>query len=191
MLLRFLVPGLVVGGSVRKAGAPAEGSLTLVSSYSESNADDFTGLDVSTLECGQSFMGADKKIDSAVFYIKKVGTITAGSNVTAILYAHTGTYGQAGSSPTGPALATSDALDASTLTGSYQLITFSFPTGQKYQMATGTNYFIVLSGTIAGGGTMGMGADFSSSTYDGWSVVYDGVSYSDQGAGIAFYVYGR
>ena len=76
------------------------------------------------------------------FKLKKVGSPTG--NLTAKVYAHTGTFGSTGT-PTGAALATSNNLDVATLTTSYQTIELYFAT--PYLTTASTNYFVAVEYT--------------------------------------------
>lgn len=99
----------------------------LVDFYSESNTplqDNFMWLGA-TIRRAQSFEATGGEIESAKFHLKKSGSPTG--NAVAKIYAHSGTFGSGGV-PTGSALATSNSFDVSTLTTSYALITFTFPT---------------------------------------------------------------
>ena len=114
--------------------------MALVDSYSESNQDSAWPVSAGAglaQKVGQTFISTGGQIGSAKFYLKKNSTPTG--NATAVLYAHTGTFGTNGT-PTGVALATSDTFDVSTLTGSYQLVTFNFPT--PYNSIINTEYCI-------------------------------------------------
>lgn len=96
---------------------------------------------------GQSFTGTAKTITQARFYLGNVGGATG--SAYARLYAHSGNFGLQQSLPTGSPLATSDALDVSTITAdpSNGETIFTFTTG--YLMAAGTKYVIAL--TFPGG----------------------------------------
>lgn len=79
-------------------------------------------------------------VTKAVFKLKK--TLIPTGNATAVLYAHSGTFGSS-SIPTGAALATSDNFDVSTLDGTYRDVTFTFSgalTGRT--LSASTNYVI-------------------------------------------------
>lgn len=134
-------------GTTRNEGGTAEGSCDvyaieepvgdLVDSYAISdgniNMDGERGV-------GQSFPGNGGVLSYASFELSKLGTPTG--DVTAVLYAHSGTYGTS-SVPTGAALATSAAIDASTLTATPTDYLFDF-SEQPYTLASGTNYVIAL-----------------------------------------------
>ena len=119
----------------------------LIHSYDESHAGSGWSLNSAEPGIGQSFLCPfNTVLDKAIFYLEKTGFPTG--LAYAKLYAHSGTYG-VNSKPTGPALATSDTLDVSTLTGVYQLITFTFTAGNKISLTSGTYYVITIS--YAGG----------------------------------------
>lgn len=117
---------------------------TLLDSYSESNADSgegslrYTGI----LKLGQSFVGNGQTLDSVKFYIRKNGSPPG--NITAEIFAHSGTFGVS-SVGTGSALATSDALAASSLSSSLSLTTFSFSGANRITLENGVNYVVVFS----------------------------------------------
>lgn len=165
---------------------------TLINSYSESNQNSgYNTYAGGWPYRGQGFINADGRIlDSCKWYLRKGGSPTG--NIVATLYAHTGTYGTNGK-PTGSALATSDAVDISTLTGSFQLITFNFSGGNRIPLVVATNYVIVMSFT--GGDVsnyLDIGVDTTSPTHSGnESYSLDGSSWStDTGGDLCFYVYG-
>jgi len=83
----------------------------------------------------------------AFFQLKKTGSPTG--TVTAKLYAHSGTFGTS-SVPTGGALATSTAVNLTTLTASYQTVEFTFPT--PFELAASTNYTIAVEYSGGSGG---------------------------------------
>ncbi len=110
----------------------------LVDNYSENNQDS-TGSLINADKLAQSFTSTGGTLQTVKFYLKKSGSPTG--NATAKLYTHSGTFGSSGV-PTGAALATSDNFDVATLTGSFQLITFTFTGAQQYSMTNGTNYVV-------------------------------------------------
>ena len=116
-----------------------------IASYGETNYNTYYQIDATnpdTYLMGEVFNNivADT-LNGCKFYLFKSGTPTG--NIHAALYAVTGTYGS-DAALTGSALATSDAFDVSTLTGSPQLISFSF---SGYSLAANTNYAIVVDTT--------------------------------------------
>lgn len=89
---------------------------------------------------GEAFESIGGTLQSAQFYLK----INAGSptgNATAKIYNITGTIGS-NATPTGAALATSDTLDVTTLSGSYALTTMSFSGGNQISLTDGSNYAV-------------------------------------------------
>lgn len=114
---------------------------SVTDSYSESNADTTVKLFVGdVIRYGQSFTATHTGLlETCRFSLSKLGTPTG--NVTAKLYAHTGTLGTS-STPTGGALATSGNLDISTLTTSQVLTTLTFTTTNRVELTAGTNYTI-------------------------------------------------
>ena len=97
----------------------------------------------SITEQAQSFtVGANSmKLTRARFRLKRTGSPTG--NITVKLYAHIGTYGTT-STPTGAALATSDAIPATRLRTAYDEIEFTFSGAQQYTMTNGTYYVIAV-----------------------------------------------
>lgn len=160
---------------------------TIVDSYSEANQDTSVTGNSDVPANGQSFTGDGGTLNTVNFYVKKGGSPTG--NATAIIYAHTGTFGTS-SVPTGSALATSGVFDVSTLTTSFQLITFTFTGGEKITLTNGTKYVVVLD---YGGGDIGnflnIGADGSSPSHAGnWSFFTSSWS-ADATKDLCFYVY--
>lgn len=115
----------------------------IIDYHSESNVNYDSPIgkaDINNLKkIAQSFTGDGNTITSTKFYLKKTGTPT--NILSAKIYAHTGTYGVDGK-PTGSPIISSNSYPASSLTTSYQLIDFSFPT--TYQTTDGTNYITSL-----------------------------------------------
>lgn len=117
---------------------------------------------------GQSFTASANGVSlKCKFYLAKGGaTGLPTGNAYAKLYSHSGTYGT--SSVPNVLLATSDALDVSTLTGSYQLITFNFTGDNQCSLILGTYYCITFE--FSGGdanNVVRVGYDSSSPTHSG------------------------
>lgn len=165
-----------------------DGQGATVDSYSETNYDTDVNVsdDVGIYDVGQSFTGDGNSITSCQFYIKKVSSPTG--SIVATLHAHNGTYGT--TSTPGAILATSDTINTSTLTTSYQLISFIFPT--PYETTNGTKYVIVLNGDFILGDAsnyMVAGVDASSPTHDGNYSQFIPTSWSaDDTKDLIFYV---
>lgn len=168
-----------------------QGIVTL-DSYSESN---YSGninplYSGSTIYVGQSFTNDNEIVlKSCKFYIRKNGSPTG--NVTAQIYAHTGTYGTS-SKPTGSVLATSDAVDVSGLTASLALTTFTFSGAEKITLDASTYYVVVIN--YSGGdssNSLFVGYDATSPTHDGnISNSTDGSSWNSSSSDLCFYIYG-
>jgi len=157
-------------------------------SYSESNYSLDLYLSSSEKQgVGQSFAGDGSSLVKATFYMKKFGSPTG--NMTANMYVHSGTFGTS-SVPTGTALATSTAIDVSTLTASFALTDFTFD--GSVQMANGTKYVITVE--YSGGNLfndLAVGVDSSSPTHGGNNANLVSGSWSAAaGVDVCFYVYG-
>src|SRR5574343_703571 len=120
----------------------------IIDSYSESNYNNaltfYSGYSIQKV--GQSFHNTNGcNLLSAKFYCIKIGSPTG--NIYANVYAHTGTYGSTGK-PTGSALATSDAVDVSTLdtNPNWKLIEFTFSGANQIALSENTNYVVVIDG---------------------------------------------
>lgn len=175
--------GSGIGTFYFQGGLSSEG--TVADSYSEANQSSESGLSGSYTSIGQSFTGTADDIFSCKFYLKKTSSPTG--NIVAKLYAHTGVYGTNGV-PTGPALATSETVNASTIGTSFALQAFNFSTSEQYTMVAGTKYCIVLEWTPTGG-TIILGSDNSTPTHGGNLVEYNGSWTANSGVDVCFYVY--
>lgn len=161
----------------------------LLNSYSESNQSATKAIySGNWVKFAQSFSsGAGGTLDICKFYLKSTGSPTG--NATAVLYAHTNTFGSNGI-PTGAALATSDNFDVSTLTSSYGLVTFTFSGLNKYAFSASTNYFI--SFEYSGGdlnNRVDIGTDTTSPTHEGNRAGYVSGWSANSAEDICFYVY--
>lgn len=166
-------------------------ALQTLDSYSESNQNATSTIFADNPELAQSFTAsASTNLDSAKFYLSKTGSPTG--NITAKLYTHSGTYG-ASSVPTGAALATSDAVDISTLTTSLALVTFTFSGAERYALTSGTNYIIavVYSGGDEVSNYLNVGSDNSSPTHSGNLSTFIGIWFAVGNSDAIFYVYGE
>lgn len=100
-----------------------------IDSYSETYQDSSYVLDTvdDNIGVGQSFTMLDAENDYVLnnckFFLSKTGSPPG--SVYAKVYAHQGTFGST-SVPTGPALATSDAVACAGIGGSFALVTFTF-----------------------------------------------------------------
>lgn len=124
----------------------------------------------------QSFTGNGEVIYSAKFLLKKI--LTPSGSIYARLYAHSGTFGTS-SVPTGSALASSAAVDGSTIgTSDFEWVTFTFTDGPiltdgtRYVIAVdvgGTSSAVSSSRWEAAVGT-GHGGNYASKTSGTWTV---------------------
>lgn len=117
---------------------------TVAADSSSDTGTDYIVDDATTLGRGQSFTvpshGLNKYLVRCEFDLK-IGLGTPTGNMTAEIYAHSGSYGTT-SVPTGGALATSKGVPCSKLTGSYQTFNFEFQTPEL--LTAGSNYVIVI-----------------------------------------------
>lgn len=131
----------------------------------------------STQGLGQSFTGDGSVIGAATFYGFKTGNPPG--NVVANIYAHTGTFGTSGT-PTGAALATSDNLSASTLSGAGEArFAVQFSGANRITLTNATKYFLTLE--YAGGdasNSVTLRYNTSSASHAGNRATYDGASWS-------------
>ena len=163
---------------------------TLIDSYSESNQDTSYTLSSQVgdqIGVGQSFTSTGGTLDSAKFYLKK--TLSPTGNAVATIYAHTGTFGSTGT-PTGSVLATSDNFDVSTLTTSYQLITFNFSGVNRIALTDTTKYFLCIE--YSGGDSsnkVNVGVDATAPTATGNGTKNIATVWSAVAQDFPFYVY--
>jgi hypothetical protein len=111
-----------------------------VKGYSSTGTDLYSFSD-NIFRVGQSFSSLGGVLTKARFKIAKSGLPTG--NVFAVLHAHTGVLGST-SIGAGAALATSDAVDITTLSTSIAEVEFTFTGANLYTMVSGTNYVIAL-----------------------------------------------
>jgi hypothetical protein len=99
----------------------------------------------------QSFnSGGGGTLTSVKFYLRKAGA--PAGNLTAKLYAHTGTFANNSGEPTGAALATSDAMLATGLTTSFALTEFTFSGAEQYVFTADTAYCVSIEGQVGNAG---------------------------------------
>ncbi len=120
-----------------------------------------------TGQCFRASVGA--RLTSAIFQLQRVGSPTG--TLTALLYATTtGTYGS-DCAPSGPPIATSSAINPSTIPLTMTLITFTFPSGQNYAMVQNQVYVITVQTSTTGTWNVNnyvhVAADSSSPTHSG------------------------
>lgn len=143
---------------------------TLITSYSETNQNstaalygDFGG----GTSYAQAFINPSSvTLNSAKFFLK-IRTGSPSGNMFADIYAAAGTPGSTGE-PTGSILASSDGVNANTLTGTYALVTFTFSGVNKITLSASTNYCVAVrfpSGT-ADTNDVGVGYDSTGDAAD-------------------------
>lgn len=144
---------------------------------------------------GQSFsVTADTILDSVKLHIIKSGSPTG--NISATIYAHTGTYGIS-SVPTGSPLATSDVIDVTTFGTvaplSFEALpTFTFSGVNKITLTAGTKYCVVINYS-AGNSTnkLLVGFDITGTASGNRSISSNGSSWTANSSyDLVFYVYG-
>jgi len=114
-------------------------------SSTETGTDYVVGNGTLTGQAQSWQMGAKAAlVTKAVFSLKKTGTPTG--NATAVLYAHSGSFGTS-SEPTGAALATSDNFDVSTLDTTYRDVTFTFSGTDLISFAASTDFCVAVEFT--------------------------------------------
>lgn len=138
--------------------------------FSEATVDGSTLLDGEPVAAGMTIatnVGAtgSKVIQEVWFYLKKTGNPTGPMRVKL--------FPTSGSAPTGTAhLAQSDAIDASTLTTSFQWVRFKFSTpSARFPMVRSTTYFASLE-------FVGTGTDYVEMGQDGSAPVGAGTKYT-------------
>jgi len=170
----------------------ASGSPALVASYAESNLSDSIQIGAANADtAGQTFTpSANGKLTSVKFKLIRYGTPTGNAYVK--LYAMTGTYGTTGV-PTGAVLATSDALDVSTIPLlTWTLMEINFSGANQYDLVTGTNYALSVDWTDGGDGSnyIEVANDSTTPSHGGnMYELYNGSYYPDSGKDLLFYVY--
>lgn len=164
--------------------------MAIIDSYSESNYSGNVYLSTADYYAqGQSFTGDGSTLGSAVFYICKEGSPTG--SIYAKIYAHSGTFGT-NSVGTGSALATSDAIDVSTLPASSNANkTFTFSGAEQITLTNGTKYVVVAYYTGGDASNyVSVGCDRFGPTHAGNICRWDGaVWYGHNVYDACFYVY--
>jgi len=125
----LLVPAIAAASPVVADSNPSPGATGSGSGW---------GITPNRPQAAQTFTAIAGTLDSADFYLEKLGNPTG--SMYAVVYAMTGTYGS-DSVPTGPPLATSAAVNASTIR-SYVPIPFHFD--NTLSLAEGTHYAVAL-----------------------------------------------
>lgn len=168
---------------------------TLLDSYSEANIDDFDILRVTTrLADGNTFLSpVTIPLHSVKWFLLKVGSPSG--NIFAKIYNLTGTVGTNGK-PTGSPIATSDPIDISTLTGSYQGIEFKFTGSNSITLNAGSHYGVSIEYYTGGDSSnyLQLGLDSSSPSWSNNSFLFISGSWSSTLSAddaFPFYIYGQ
>lgn len=139
----------------------------LIDSYSETNQNDNNdlGSDADTA-CGQAILlNKQALIGSTKLYLKKFNLSSPTGNAVSKIYRAQGTIGLDAVPITSTVLATSDTFDVSTLSDSYQLITFTF---SPSVWISNSKITVVIEYSGGGGGAyVSVGIDTSSTTHPG------------------------
>jgi hypothetical protein len=162
--------------------------MRIVDSYNESHLSTFDPLDVDLVGAGQSFTAVKGILNSAKFYLKKVGN--PDGSMYAQIWAHAGTFGTSSIATGDDALATSIAIPPSTLTTEFSLNSFIFEEANKISLTNATKYVALLSYN-GGTGTdyVAVGADFLDLEHSGNYIYYTDQWRYDAGWDCIFYVY--
>lgn len=170
-------------------------TIVTVDSYNESNGDGYTLLSNDSFPGtyrSQSFTNTNSiTLDSVKVFLHRNGSATG--NITVYIYNITGTYGT-DSLPTGSPIATSDVIDASTIstTVAGNPYTFTFSGAQRITLSANTKYALAVNYNDSGAPSyLSMLVDSSASSASGdASFSTDGTSWSASTADRIFYVYG-
>jgi len=178
------------------AGTLVDGTVSIYATYTDGEylVDYYFGMTDSQANVqpeyskrGQSFtVTSATTLKNIRLNIDKVNTPTGNAYVK--LYAHTGTYGTS-SVPTGSALATSDALDTSTVTTARLWYTFNFST--PYVMTASTYYtFAIEHADCSNTNYIRISRDASSPTHGGNFIYWDTAWAANNTQDMEFYVVG-
>lgn len=136
---------------------------------------------------GQSFGGNGDVLQYIDLYLFRTGSTTG--NVYVKIYAHSGTYGSS-SLPTGSAIATSDAFDASTLPTDVSLVRFYFSGANKITLVNTTPYVLTIEYTNDASTYLRVGQDSSGGHAGNESYKEGGTWKISASTDLIFYVYG-
>jgi len=176
--------------------------MVLIDSYSESNRNGEVNLqdEHPSDEGGKASAGGQALTTPATayhltavkFYLKKSGSPTG--NLMAKVYSTTGTVGT-DATPTGAALAESEAVDSSTVDSSdYELVTFNFIGSNQITLSASTDYFIDFeahSANFDGSNYIIGGVDITAPTHAGnISYFVNGSWLAESAYDTCFYLYG-
>lgn len=123
----------------------------IIDSYQDTASPGAERLNGTITKSAQSFnASASVELNRVHFYLARVGTLTG--NLTAVLYAHSGTFGTS-SVPTGSALATSTTVDVTTLSTSPTFTWEEFTFTTPFTLTKDTKYTLSCESDAGGDGT--------------------------------------
>lgn len=187
--------GIITGQDIELKQSTIYAASAIIDSYSETTRDSSMGLySGNNIGIGQSFTNSNSnRLDKVKFYIERYGNPSG--NVTATIYAHTGTYGTDGK-PTGAVLATSDAVNVATVSDSNFVLTeFIFSGANEITLSAGIQYIAVIN--FSGGDSSNnlmVGMHGTSPTHSGnasYSTNLSSWSALSTDYDLCFYVYGE
>jgi len=161
---------------------------TNASSNEDSNANGGSTYNLNNTNTGfgQSFTGGGNVLTNVVLNLKKSNSPTGTAYVK--IYAHSGTFGTS-SVPTGAALATSEGLDVSTLTGSFVATKFDFLGAANQITLTNAVKYVVTIEYSNGDATNTVDVEYdASNNHGGNSCTYTGSWTANSGTDLEFYV---
>jgi len=151
----------------------------------ENHAGSGESLTATTTMVGQSFLGGDIPLTRVRFLLQKLGTPTG--NMTAKLYALSGSFGSGSTVPTGSPLATSSPVAAVDAPSSWGWVTFTFDGAYSLVL---NPYFIVIECSGSGGNFVVAGSDTSSPVAPGNVASFSGSWTAFPNSDLIFEVYG-
>lgn len=159
----------------------------IIDSYSEIHSDNNGPLNIVGAALGQTFTGNGDKLVSAAAYLSK--SASPSGNIYICIYSHTGTWGTSGIPD--QLLATSDPIDASTLSGSLAIIPFNFSGANKITLQNGTHYCMAVQFDGDTTNYVNVGFDDNSPTHPGNKFYLHIGWHAQSNMDLIFYVYGE
>lgn len=166
---------------------------TLIDSYNEVPYGGDRSIGSTDTAYGQSFLAsANYTLTACRFYLRKHAQYLPTGSAYAKIYTHSGTYGT-NSVPTGDPLATSGAIDVTTLSvyPDYAWVSFTFSGENQIALVSGTRYVVAVEYTGSGTSLIQIELDASSPSHGGNSSYLTGSWVSYPGWDLAFEVYGE
>jgi hypothetical protein len=163
---------------------------TVCDYYTDANLDSYIALNNTITGVGQSFTGNGAELTGVRFWLKRTDSDDSlTGNVTAKLYAHSGTFGTS-SVPTGSALVSSTTITAQDVP-TYAYLPIDFLFNISGQTLTGATHYVVTIEYAGGSAThyLMVGCDASSPTHAGNSCSYAGSWSADASKDLCFAVF--